>query len=87
MRHKRRLFVGPYSRWPRKRAYRWRKATLWNSLSRHRFYVDHLPLKELTKRTLMVVQKVRYLTAQEQRIFSSALRRSVKVVHVGALLL
>jgi hypothetical protein len=27
---------------------------------------------------------VRYLTAQEQRIFSSALRRSVKVVHVGA---
>ena len=31
----------------------------------------------------MVAQKVRYLTPQEQRIFSSALRRSVKVVRAG----
>jgi hypothetical protein len=32
----------------------------------------------------LVAQRERHLTLQEQRIFSTALRRSVKIVRVGA---
>jgi hypothetical protein len=41
----RRIFVGRYCHWPRRKTYR-RDKPLWSGLSKNHFYVDHLPLRK-----------------------------------------